>query len=282
MKLSPKLFLLSIFTIFLISGLLTGRATAKAGQIFFASYNATRLEGISESNDSGYPVPSVFNPDTISQQGELNNSKQRSILIITVDDIKAKSARLDSVWMILYVPSSPEITLIPVYPRISFRGKNIVADTDDDLQSIFKMESGGILDPMFLAHLTEDGFTWSKHIVLDRSTIKQIDHFVANPQIDYPVDSQHGELSSITPKTELTPTERIISQAKTAQNICIHYTDLRLSPENVLRYFPRLVDRIETDISAQEAAYEIWTFAGAMAGFRCVFPSFSAMHTVNN
>jgi hypothetical protein len=51
-----------------------------------------------------------------------------------------------------------------------------------------------------------------------------------------------------------------------------------LTPDTVLRYFPRVLDRIETDLNAQEAAYEIWTIEEALAGFSCVFPSFSAMH----
>jgi len=57
------------------------------------------------------------------------------------------------------------------------------------------------------------------------------------------------------------------------------YTELMLTPDTVLRYFPRVLDRIETDLNAQEAAYEIWTIEEALAGFSCVFPSFSAMHT---
>ena len=281
MKLSPKLFLFSIFAIFLIPGLLTGRATARAGQKFLASYTGSQSEAIYHPNNSGYPLPAVFNPDTIALKGEVNNSKQRSILIITVDDLKSNGARLDSVWLILYMPNLPEITLIPIYPTINFSGDSIDVDLDYDLQTKFKLDPGGILDPIFLAYLRENGVTWSKSIMLDRSSINQIDQFASNPQIDHPSGSHHEEHSSIIPDKELTPAERILSQAKIAQNLCQHYSELMLTPDTVLRYFPRLVDRIETDISAQEAAYEIWTFEEAMSGFRCVFPSFSAMNGLN-
>jgi len=280
MKLSPKLFLLPIFTIFLISGLVSGQATARAGQIFLASYTVSQSVAISDPNNTGYPLPAVFNPDTIAPQGEVNNSKQRSILIITVNDLKVNGAKLDSIWLLLYVPNLPEITLIPVYPKINSSGDSIKVDLDYDLQTKFKLEPGGILDPIFLAHLRENGVTWSKYIILDRSSINQIDQFATNPQIEHPSGSYHGELSSIITDKELTTAERILSQAKIAQNICHHYTELMLTPDTVLKYFPRLVDRIETDINAQEAAYEIWTFDKAMAGFRCVFPSFSAMNAM--
>lgn len=278
MKLSPKLLLFSIFAIFLIPGLFTGRATARAGRKFLASYAGFQSETIYHPNNSGYPIPAVFNPDIIAPQGEMNNSKQRSILIITVDDLKSNGARLDSVWLILYVPNLPEITLIPVYPIIISSGDNIDVDLDYDLQTKFKLESGGILDPIFLAYLRENGVSWSKSIILDRSSINQIDQFASNPQIDHPSGLHQEELSSIIPDKELTAAERILSQAKIAQNLCQRYSEFMLTPDTVLRYFPRLVDRIETDISAQEAAYEIWTFEEAMAGFRCVFPSFSAMN----
>jgi len=279
MKLSPKLFLFSIFTIFLISGLLTGRATARAGQIFLASFAVSKAEGISDPNNSGYPLPAVFNPDTIASQGDVDNSKQRSIMIITVDDLKVNAARLDSIWLILYVPNLPEITLIPVYPEISSSEDGLKIDLDNDLQAKFKLESGAIIDPFFLTHLREYGVTWSKYIILDRSTINQINQYATDPQKELPPSSYREEPSSIIPNTELTQTERILFQAEIAQNICHQYTELMLTPDTVLRYFPRVLDRIETDLNAQEAAYEIWTIEEALAGFSCVFPSFSAMHT---
>ncbi len=279
MKLSPKLFLLSIFTIFLISGLLTGRATARAGQIFLASFAVSQAEGISDPSNPGYPLPAVFNPDTITSQGEVDNSKQRSILIITVDDLKDNGARLDSIWLILYVPNLPEITLIPVYPEISSTGDGLKIDLDNDLRAKFKLESGAIIDPIFLTHLREYGITWSKYIILDRSTIIKINQYATDLHKEFPPSSYREEPRSLIPNVELTLSERILFQAEIAQNICHRYAEFMLTPDTVLRYFPRVLDRIETDLTAQEAAYEIWTIEEAMAGFSCVFPSFSAMHT---
>lgn len=282
MKLPPKLFLLSIFIIFLISGLITGRAAARAGKIFRASYAGSQAEELSAHNKTGYPIPAVFNPDAIAQQGDLDNSKQRSILIITVDDLSANGARLDTIWLILYIPNLPEITLIPIYPKINPSEDSIEVVLDYDLKTQFKLEPRGILDPMFLALLRENGVSWSKYIILDRATINQIDQFATNLKIDNPTGSNHDDLSSIIPDKELTPTERILSHAKIAQNVCQHYTELMLTPDTVLRYFPRLVQSIETDFNTQEAAYEIWTIEEAMAGFKCGFPSFSAMNVLSN
>lgn len=282
MKLSPKLFLLSIFIICLVSGLITGRAAARAGKIFRASYAVSQAEESSAHNKTGYPIPAVFNPDAIAQQGVLNNSKQRSILIITVDDLSGNGARLDTIWLILYMPNLPIITLIPVYPTINPSGDSIEVDLDYDLKTQFKLEPRGIIDPIFLAYLRENGISWSKYIILDRATIHQIDQFATNLKIDSPTGSIHVDLNSIIPDKELTPTERILSQANIAQNICLHYTELMLTPETVLRYFPRMVHRIETDFNTQEAAYEIWTIKEAMAGFKCGFPSFSAMNVMSN
>ena len=279
MKLSPKLVLLSIFTIFLISGLLTGRATARVGQIYLSSFAVSQAEGLSDLNNSGYPLPAVFNPDTIASQGDIDNSKQRSILIVTVDDLKDNRARLDSIWLILYVPNLPEITLIPVYPEISSTGDGLNIDLDNDLQAKFNLEPGAIIDPIFMTHLREFGITWSKYFILDRSTINQINQYATDLHKEFPPSSNREESSSIIPNVELTQTERILFQAEIAQNICHRYAEIMLTPDTVLRYFPRVLDRIETDLNAQEAAYEIWTIEEAMAGFSCVFPSFSAMQT---
>jgi hypothetical protein len=99
-------------------------------------------------------------------------SGQRSVLVVVADDLHAEEPRLESAWLVLYLPENPRITLMPIFPTLS---RDISSDEKIlEKFAVQRAEGARRLDDEFLQYLRELEFWWSGYILLDKEGLSQI------------------------------------------------------------------------------------------------------------
>jgi hypothetical protein len=96
---------------------------------------------------------------------------QRSILLVIVDDLQLPEPELTSAWLVLYMPSGPGITLMPLFPSPTARDPgsdeafflSFGLDREDDQARL----SRGFED-----HLKSSQIQWSGYVILDRTAVE--------------------------------------------------------------------------------------------------------------
>lgn len=128
---------------------------------------------------SGFSIPdlaekqSKVSPPTQSRPLEVLANGQRSILFVLVDEIQSSSPRLESVWVILYMPGDPRLTLMPIFPSATGNSPRV----EEELLASFKIQwKGGApaIHMDFLKALESMDFWWSGSVLLDEQALSQI------------------------------------------------------------------------------------------------------------
>ena len=91
---------------------------------------------------------------------------QRSILILRTNNLKSESPKLVSAWLLIYIPTTPRLVLLPIFPSIS----SDYEIENEHLQNTFKISSvngSHGLDPLFVEALRAKVPWWSGYIVID-------------------------------------------------------------------------------------------------------------------
>jgi hypothetical protein len=93
-------------------------------------------------------------------------NEQRSLLFVVVDDLANEVPRLRNIWLILYMPHNPKVTLMPVFPS----PMDAVPPFDEELFASFhlvKEEDTASIENSFLDLLRIKEITWSGVILID-------------------------------------------------------------------------------------------------------------------
>jgi hypothetical protein len=107
-----------------------------------------------------------------AQRLSLLGSGQRSIMIVVADQLGAETPKLESVWLALYVPDEPSLTMMPVFP-----GTHSKQNLESPLPPAFGLETVGgqtRLSESFTAAVKETGIWWSGIILLDKEALQLI------------------------------------------------------------------------------------------------------------
>ncbi len=106
---------------------------------------------------------------------------QISLLVVTVDDLQAARPRLESVWLVEFVPPDPRLTLLSVYPSFSAED----AKLDASLASAFRVEINSDslqVGQAFLKALQDRKLFWSGTVLTDRYALAQTLDYLNRPQ----------------------------------------------------------------------------------------------------
>lgn len=87
---------------------------------------------------------------------------QQNILVINIDEFD-RSPHLKSVWMLMYFPDSPSVTLLPVFPA----PVELDPDSGGFYEGHFDLSAAGKPTADFLSALMEQNIWWDGYIVLD-------------------------------------------------------------------------------------------------------------------
>ncbi len=90
-------------------------------------------------------------------------SGQRIVVLILADDLQAAKPALANLGLILYIPTQPQITYIPLYPTAQLQDKIRAAG----LANAFALNSDGSLNSGFVGALENYHFSWNGYVLTD-------------------------------------------------------------------------------------------------------------------
>jgi hypothetical protein len=198
--------------------------------------------------------------------GTLNAARngQRNFLIVMVDQLDARSPRLEGVWLLLYIPSTPPLTLLPLYPASLGGGP----DQDRQMESSFRLTGDRLPDESFLDHLSSHDLWWSNIIVIDQIALAGAIELFGG------VDLGSGRVNGIRaiaslPKAAQDPKGAVQAQAGMIKSLCQRPAQLP-SAKDLLAAYQLFSDHLSLDFKV-EAILEDWhLFKGIPA---CEFPT---------
>ncbi len=95
---------------------------------------------------------------------------QRNLLLITADDLKVPSPRLESAWLVLFVPPDAHLTLLPVFPS----SVNNASKKDQALFDAFRLDGHHRPNEKFFEILRGREIWWSEYAILDTEALAGI------------------------------------------------------------------------------------------------------------
>lgn len=270
-----RLFLFfGLFTTFFLSGMFAGSATIHLLESVFwdrlAAFSPnTEVDAISKTPD--FPVPLNQTAKSTSASENLADARQRNILIIGVDQLNSHQARLESVWLAMYFPNHPQVTLMPVFPKIISGPLGIQAEIEKDLAGKFHLDPGNYPDPGFLKALEEKDIWWTNFIVVDGKIINWLLDITAqatsrDDRLESPVDT------GMPPSTSEVPLEGLLAQVNIAQEICRVPVNLKMTHQELFELAQSILALTGTDITGEQAIKEIQYLNKFGGRLMCEFP----------
>jgi hypothetical protein len=198
---------------------------------------------------------------------------QRSLLLITADQFVAQQSHLSGVWLLIYVPSDPRLTFLPIFPSPS------VKDAGKELSDSFHLDhiAGHFVpNPIFLERIREHVPWWSGYIMMDNSAVAE----VINLMVDYDstsqsTDSDHFSQVVTESITWEDPYSALFGQASLYQEMCWGVAWMKANPE-----LPQIQDRFvlkeghfSTDLNPEQILAELQDLRGQGGSIVCEFPT---------
>jgi hypothetical protein len=169
-----------VFITGLIVGILGGATTGKATGIAGAfSRAAIQQHTVALSKSAtwrifpakiGHETEAFSPPIQVDPTPEGINNGQRNLLVAWVDSLDAENPRLEGLWLVLFVPNSPSLTWLPLYPDglIGSIGGNPQWYAD------FRLTPEGEFDSQFVANLRSEDVWWNNYVVVDETGLVEI------------------------------------------------------------------------------------------------------------
>lgn len=208
------------------------------------------------------PIPSLANG-------------QRSLLLITVDQLEKQQPQLTGIWLVLYVQSDPRLTLMPIYPAPDMK------DSGKELSDAFHLQNnaGSIgPDPIFLDLIKKQVPWWSGYILLDDAAIVEVIDFMANfQQASKSLEPTH--FSKIVSELSMweDPYAALFGQASLYQEMCWGMAWLESGTQlaKIQDRFALKEGHFSTDLVADQILAELQNLRGQGGSIVCEFPTLS-------
>ena len=281
MKIRPMILPLMVFFAFLLLGRWTGKQIEKSvlasGSL---DEEEKRLAEITRFNqplfaeDSFAPMsPASILPDPFVEESGYNH--QKNLLIVGVDDLSKPQPNLEGIWLVLYLPDMPLVTLMPIFPTVSAQAGSLQFTADAELSSSFKLTSGGSPHPVFLKKLEEKGLWWTNFAVLDGTALEGLLHFTGGPNSGSGSEMKRDPAASeeaARPDLTNEPQAALLFQAQTIQELC-HSGNPNFSASQVAEFIGSLEGHLTTDISSDQVINVLKSMLLFGGTFICEFPS---------
>jgi hypothetical protein len=282
MNIQRRLFFLSLFSLFFLLGFTQGRkSTALAAFLQSGELFASRAGQIDAGEKLAAPLPLPPGPNGEEQPGPAEQARplptpqpgevgQLNILIIGIDHLQAPAPRLESLWLVMTLPDSPRLTLMPLFPFPDSASGQGAAPAYQ-----FGLDADGRPDPAFLASLQTDGLWWSGYLLVDEIALIELVEFVNDTDIQN--DSPLNGVLAVTglPTPDEDARQALDGHIALAAELCRRTT--RLSPAvdlaPLLALFP---GHARTDLAPGDLAAAWKEMRSRGSGLACEFPSLPA------
>lgn len=188
---------------------------------------------ISEDNDS-----LQINP-TISQE---------NILFIGFDHFKSQSPVLESVWLMIYLPSKYHLNLLPIYPtpfdQSLFESNSIT--------SIIKIDQQGHPTEEFFERLHSRDIRWNHYVLVDEAGMIETVNFFGGLQKESNVLNGANVINSLH-LPWVNPSLSLQDQTSLLQGLCNEISQPSSNILDINKILKLIPDHIRTDMDVSEA-----------------------------
>jgi hypothetical protein len=124
------------------------------------------------------------------------NNGQHIILLIGVDSVEAPKPKLESLWLLSFLPSDSTLQLLPIFPSRN----GVLTDFDKKLNRSFDITaiSGNSLSGNFRNILKENNFWWSGYIIFDHAALMELFKDLSAKKIDNQIISIDQAILALT------------------------------------------------------------------------------------
>lgn len=203
---------------------------------------------------------------------------QQNFLIIGVNDLEAQSPRLESIWMLLYIPPTPQFTLVPLYPSPYAGGKEL----QNYLEKTFALGSDLKPDPAFLVAVQSVNIWWNNYIILDEVAMANVINTASADNALNDPDFGSRTISTL-PLAWEEPEAAVLAQAELLNGLC-HDFARNFSTKKIDIYSKMLSHHVSSDLGATQLTVMLQHMTtNKSERFRCQFPTINdALKTLSS
>jgi hypothetical protein len=198
---------------------------------------------------------------------------QRNVLIVGVDRLDAAQPRLEGIWLAAYLPPTPRLTILPLYPASLSGG----AAEDSRLESLFRLQPGGMPEPAFLSALQEKDLWWNNYVVVESSLLGGLTDAAGGVSLgEGEMDGQ--TLLAALPHAWDNPKKALRGQAKALEALCGRAGAVipHLDAQQIYSMASR---HMVSDFSANQILSSWQALQGSGDSLSCEFPTLSREET---
>jgi hypothetical protein len=200
--------------------------------------------------------------------GNSVGNNQHNVLLIGVDNINSRVPELKSTWLIITIPNSSKLTLIPIYPPVP--GSSL--DGESALPDLFGITTNQAPQEDFLNQLRKL-FWWDNYIIADEAGFRQIitrlDQTIREKTIP---DTNPIDRSPITAQQKLD--DSLNSQVHQMTSICLQ-ANKNSPPSTIIEMFKSIDSHLISDINWQEIHLSGSPNRQLNENITCEFPTLS-------
>jgi len=205
-------------------------------------------------------------------------NSQQNFLIIGVNNLEAESPRLESIWMLLYIPPTPQFTLIPIYPSPYAGGEEL----QNYLESTFALGKDLKPDPAFLVAVQSVNIWWNNYIILDETAMANVVNTASSDNVMNNPDFGSRTIANL-PLAWEEPEAAVLAQAELLNGLCHDFA--RNNSANKLNISSKTFsNHVSSDLSAVQLTTMLQNMTSIKSEpFRCQFPTINdALKTLSS
>ncbi len=207
-------------------------------------------------------VVSVSQPQAVTA---VPAQDQRNILVILVDSLSASDPRLEGLWLVGKLSSSPHLVFFPIFPS-SRDG------VTEPWSGAFGLDSDGLPSVAFVENLKARNLQWDNYLVVDHASLADLIELTG--RIAWNGQQLSGQdVVAKMPLAQLEPQAALQSQAFVAQELCRNTASLMQTADPAL-IWGLLTHRMRSDLELASVQAARNDFALIVGGPTCEFPTF--------
>lgn len=187
-------------------------------------------------------------------------SSQENILLLVIDDMAESVPALKGAWLVIHIPDTQRIILLPVYPE---QPGVVQAEDKPPLAAYFSLNARREPDENFLSELQARGLWWTRYILLDSTAVERLAGILV----------PRGENQSGVDLFASTSVDAFWAQADLLHSLCQRST---FPPDSIRQLtqeiFSLLPNHVRTDLDLEGMLAQL-PAATARGGFACEFPT---------
>jgi hypothetical protein len=191
---------------------------------------------------------------------------QHNLLVVEVDSLSSPEPKLKSVWLLISLLETNNLTLIPLYPRI----KSGVIFIDPSLSQAFRLTPQGYPGPIFLKQLGQK-IWWDNYLLIDEVGVTKVLETLKYQEKDN-LNLNTSNTYEAIPPVWLDPETALQGQVALLKETCAHI-DKRPGFSNINSILQQANAHILTDLDQSGKPHQDKFDHQEIQSLTCEFPT---------